>query len=307
MQISNAGISCKFDTPSIISYQNNVIKNNKIHTFGQITRTYSPAVSISGMGNYVQNNTIYDSPHTAIQYNGNYNIIEKNEIYNVCRFSGDCGAIYSGRSFSYYGNVIRYNYLHDIGEGAFKPNGIYLDDYLSGQEVCYNVIANVRGAGILGGGGRDNKIYNNVFLNATMSYDERARVSYNNGNVDYTDTENGNFWKLVKSAKSLYTKWNVQLTSVFDITNDVAILDTANFGVNPANNVIKDNLFASGNGNHYSIRSYVQKFSTVENNIKTTIESVGFDKKQSYDLTYVNELVKGICQNNQLKEFQVAC
>ena len=36
-------------------------------------------------------------------------MIEYNNIHNVCLLSDDAGAIYAGRSWVMYGNVIRYN------------------------------------------------------------------------------------------------------------------------------------------------------------------------------------------------------
>ncbi len=54
----------------------------------------------------------------AIGWSGNENIIEFNEIYNVVLETNDAGAIYSGRDPSMQGNVIRYNYFHDIGKNS---------------------------------------------------------------------------------------------------------------------------------------------------------------------------------------------
>lgn len=63
------------------------------------------------------------------------------------------------------GNVIRYNYIHDIPNVSSTSNAIYLDDAMSGWEVYGNVIHNMEDTGSLYGGGRDLTIYGNVYIN----------------------------------------------------------------------------------------------------------------------------------------------
>lgn len=270
---------------------NNVIESNNINNFGQILRSYAPAINLNGVGNIARNNIIHTSPHTAIMYGGNYNIIEKNEIYDVCLNAGDAGAIYSGRSFSFYGNEIRYNYIHDIGSGSFKPNAIYLDDFLSGQRVYSNVFANIPGRGVLCGGGRDNFIENNIFLNTTLSFDERAYRYYVNSNKDYTDIDNGSFWKLIASAQKLNNLWNGEFESITKMTNDKTLFNTAEFAVNPANNNISNNYFTLKSTTYMVITNRVKTFSKIENNIYCPSESSSFDKTKTYDKEYIKSFI----------------
>ena len=82
--------------------------------FGQRVKTYSPAISLSGVGNIAAHNEIHDGPHTALRFSGNDHIIEFNEFYNVMQESTDMGVIYAGRDHTYWGNKIRHNYFHDI-------------------------------------------------------------------------------------------------------------------------------------------------------------------------------------------------
>lgn len=154
----------------------NYAVNNTLHDFSRIQRTYTPAVNITGVGNRVANNLIYNAPHEAIQFVGNNHIIEYNEIYNVVNETGDAGAIYGGRDWSAQGTVIRYNYIHDIGNKAGSDQvGVYLDDMLSGITVYGNIFSNVD-YGIMVGGGRNNIVENNVILNnrVSISLDERG-------------------------------------------------------------------------------------------------------------------------------------
>ena len=149
---------------------NHTIDNNAIHHTGMI-QPGSPGISLGeSVGILISHNELYDMPHTAIKLGGNDHIIEYNEIFNVVKETSDSGAIYMGRSWTDRGNVIRFNYFHDIfalsGEG--KVNAIYLDDMESGFVIHGNVFDRVYRA-IQLGGGRDTTITNNVFKDTTIN------------------------------------------------------------------------------------------------------------------------------------------
>ncbi len=137
------------------------VVNNHIHDFSRWSRTYRPAVLIRGVGSRIANNLIHDAPHTAILLGGNEHLIEFNEIHHVCMETSDAGAFYMGRDFTMRGNVVRYNFIHQLGKGSVQ--GIYLDDCASGTLV-YGNICYKAGRGVLLGGGRDNTIENNIFV-----------------------------------------------------------------------------------------------------------------------------------------------
>ncbi len=151
--------------------------NNYIYEFGQITRIYAPAVFIPGryqdnnVGMYVAHNKIYGTPHVGIEYCGNNNIFEYNEIYDICRVSNDMGAFYSYADWTSYGNIVRYNYLHD----AIKAHGVYFDDGDSGDEVYQNIMSNID-VGVFLGGGHDNIVTGNLAVNClkTVHIDNRG-------------------------------------------------------------------------------------------------------------------------------------
>ncbi len=190
--------------------ENNLIKNNYIHNYGENTKTGIAGISIQGVGNKITNNEIFDSPFTGILYAGNEHLIEYNYLHHVVKESSDAGAIYSGRNLSYYGNVIRYNIIADIGSNKFTPNGIYFDDCLAGQVAYANLLVNIPGNGFLIGGGRDHVIYDNVIINAKdpIRYDARAYDGLTDGwykkNVE---TPNSRMWHLLNDAKKLYQNW----------------------------------------------------------------------------------------------------
>jgi len=156
-----------------------VIHNNYIHHMSTVILTYTPGVGVSGVGVTVSNNLLEQGPHNAITFGGNNHLIEKNEIHHFCLQSSDAGAIYSGRHWDWRGNVIRYNYLHDIMGYGMKSvdvannqvvyqspdwtHGVYLDDGMSGVEISGNIFENVGSQAIFINGGRDNIITNNYF------------------------------------------------------------------------------------------------------------------------------------------------
>lgn len=156
---------------------NNYADNNNIYNYARIKRTYAGAIVLSGVGNTASHNSIHDAPHTAILLSGNDHTIEYNDIYSVAQETGDVGAIYTGRDWTYRGILIRYNYIHDMGDSKGKAGkmGVYLDDCMSSAEVYGNVFYNVSRA-ILAGGGRDNKIYNNIIFggNESIAFDDRG-------------------------------------------------------------------------------------------------------------------------------------
>ena len=154
---------------------------NTIYNMSRLCWTYTPGISVKGVGNSVAHNLIHDGRHNAVLLSGNNNIIEYNEIYHVCTETADAGAVYMGQDWTKRGNILRYNYLHDInvGGGATGPSGvigIYLDDFFSGTTVYGNVFC-AMDRGVLIGGGRDNIVQNNIFVaitNVAITVDQRG-------------------------------------------------------------------------------------------------------------------------------------
>ncbi|HZT30879.1 MAG TPA: right-handed parallel beta-helix repeat-containing protein [Bryobacteraceae bacterium] len=140
-------------------------RNNHIHDFDRWSRTYCPAVLVTGVGNEVSHNLIHDSPHNAIQISGNDHVIEFNEIHHVAEETGDVGAVYLGRNWTERGNVVRHNFFHHIGAPGRDVRVVYLDDCASGTTVFGNLFYETT-RGVIIGGGRDNRVENNVFVNS---------------------------------------------------------------------------------------------------------------------------------------------
>lgn len=143
--------------------------NNHIWRFSRWDKTYRPAISVNGVGNRVANNLLHDAPHMAIGLSGNEHIIELNEIHTVCMETDDVGAFYMGRDWTQRGNIVRHNYFHDLGgHGGVGTMAVYLDDWTSGTTVFGNVCCKA-GRAVLVGGGRDNTVDNNIFVDCAPS------------------------------------------------------------------------------------------------------------------------------------------
>ncbi len=245
------------DSQKLIQNEN-LVYNNKIHDFGQLTRTYRPGIALNGCGGTASHNEVYNASHTALMYAGQLATFEYNEVYNVCMETLDCGAFYAGRSLSWYGTKINHNYFHDIGtmdipgakENYFRAAGIYLDDGLSGVEVVGNLVENTTGRGIYIGGGRDCVVSNNLIINGqifAMEYDSRMWDAvftdygwFSFANLDamladiakILDSENGDIWK-------------ERFPSMADAVLEYVDQDPSNpkLMISPVNNVVTNNVY----------------------------------------------------------------
>lgn len=144
------------------------VEENHIHHIAEIFRTYQPAVKLYGVGNLCRHNCIHDSAHMAIGFYGNNHIMEYNKIYEVCQIADDSGAIYAGRDYTISGNVVRYNYFHDMKSEADNHIGIfgmYCDDNLGGCTIVGNVFEHCQSALLLHGG-HDMVFSNNLIIGA---------------------------------------------------------------------------------------------------------------------------------------------
>lgn len=133
-----------------------------LHHYARWSRTYQAGVHANGVGIRVAHNLMHDAPHKGILYWGNDFTLEANEIYRVCLETGDAGAIYTGRDYTYRGNVVRDNFIHHMGGLGIGTSAIYMDDCVSGHEIAGNVVWD--GDAIWLGGGRDFHIHDNVFI-----------------------------------------------------------------------------------------------------------------------------------------------
>lgn len=147
-----------------------------IHHVGRLDWQGGRAISMGGCGNRIANNLMHHGPTGAVSYGGNEHVLELNEIHNVCIHYSDVGVFYTGRDWSSRGNTVRWNYIHDnannTGHGS---SAIYLDDCDSGDTVVGNIVLGGVGRGVLLGGGRDNVIRGNIFIDLPIGIHVDAR------------------------------------------------------------------------------------------------------------------------------------
>lgn len=242
---------------------NNLIYNNYIHDWATRGQTYRPGVRVDGVGITVSHNEICNSLHFAIHYYGNDNVFEYNYIHDVVTDSSDAGAIYAGRHYAYYGNVMRYNYFEDIGSAEMgAAMAIYWDDGLSGQTAYGNIMNRVYGKNsyaIMVGGGRDNLVENNIFIDIydgdlaisyVISVDSRARTGYFDPTY-WAGDPYGHIWQFeeVPYNTGVWAEKYPSLAKVKYVKDSLRDDDDEYAFFNPAFNVYRNNAFyTSGAG-----------------------------------------------------------
>lgn len=147
-----------------------------IHHVGRLDWQGGRAITMGGCGNRITNNLMHHGPTGAVSYGGNEHLLELNEIHNVCIHYSDVGVFYTGRDWSSRGNTVRWNYIHDNANNAgHGSSAIYLDDCDSGDTVVGNIVLGGVGRGVLLGGGRDNVIRGNIFIDLPVGIHVDAR------------------------------------------------------------------------------------------------------------------------------------
>ena len=258
------------------------VSNCEIYNFGQSKRSYSPAIKFaSSVGCYATNNKLHDGTHSAITFVGSEITMEYNEIYDVLTQAADSGAIYGGRSYSMWGNTIKYNYIHNIYDAVdigVPVVGVFLDDMLSGTTVESNIMVDVN-QGIFLSGGRDTVIRNNVIVNKTAD--------------DPAPNGDGRYAIMLRTTGLLDHRQSM----VQSMLSNISSLDLTSEGwlkypyVNvypqeapgaPVRNIVENNVI----WNHLNLKAYSDyyKWSTVGNNLVNTTNP-GFVNSSEGDYT----------------------
>lgn len=152
------------------------IENCYMHHLSRIDHTYTPCVLLNGQGNRIAHNLFHDSASSAMRIEGNDHLIEYNHVHTVLLESDDQGGADMWGNPTYRGNIYRYNYWHDMGNGlGCGQAGIRLDDAISGTWIYGNIFQRCADGGFGGvqiHGGKDNWVENNLFVNC------KAAVSF---------------------------------------------------------------------------------------------------------------------------------
>jgi len=210
---------------------------------GRWSKCYVPAVLIGGVGQRASHNLIHDHPHCAILFNGNDHLIEFNEIHHIALETGDVGAIYTGRDYTYRGNRIRYNFIHHTGGVGMGSMGVYMDDCVSGTEIFGNVFYQVQRAAFLGGG-RDHQVLNNLFVECNHAIELDGR-GLDTSPVWHDMVDKTMRHSLARMPSALYRERYPTLKTLDQYYGPPAgpAIDGAAFkGVPPANDVVARNI-----------------------------------------------------------------
>jgi len=260
--LGTGGISVNGGDRKTLEPAKNLVLNNHIHHYGLFKRTYAAGIGAQGCGQIVRNNCIHDAPHNAVLYGGNEHLFELNEVYRVVMETGDAGAFYTGRDWTTQGNILRHNYIHDLGGGDAKhvnTMGVYLDDCDCGDTIEGNVFQRA-GRAIMIGGGRDNPVLNNLVVDCPIGLHIDSRgMSWKQWNNPADPS-----WCLEEKAKRLnYTQppWSRKYPRLAAIMNE----DPRQ----PLNNPVRRNVFVDCgkqvcdfDGN---VKKLLDKFEIVDN------------------------------------------
>ncbi len=263
------GISLNGGDSETLTPGNNKADNNYIHDWSEIYQTYQAACSIGGVGNICSHNEMHDSPHEAITYGGNNHIIEYNDIHDVCLLSDDAGAIYAGRRWDFYGNVIRYNAVYNVGADGHRPCGIYMDDALSGQIIYGNLLVNVPSIALHLGGGRDLTVTGNIIVNCndkSISYDDRAREGVFGGWFMHSSRKGGDMWTNLFNSPWQTDVWKQAFPQMQKFSDDFDNTDAPEFVPNPAFSDVSKNIIVNVNGDIGNISEAADRFSDIKDN-----------------------------------------
>ena len=155
-----------------------IIENCKISNLSRIDRTYTPAIVLAGDGIKVRNCLFANIPSSGIRLEGNDMLVELNEFTKCVIESDDQGAIDVWGNPLYRGNIIRWNFFHDIGiPNLHMAAGVRLDDAISGFGIYENLFlrsSNNHFGGIQIHGGKDNFIEGNIFIDCHAAISQSA-------------------------------------------------------------------------------------------------------------------------------------
>lgn len=138
--MGRGGIYLQSGDKTTLESSASLVENCRISDLSRIDRTYTPAVLLDGVGICVQHCRFERIPSSAIRLEGNDMLIQLNEFAHCVEESNDQGAIDIWFNSLFRGNVIRWNYFHDIGSPRRMAGAVRMDDAISGVAVVENIM-----------------------------------------------------------------------------------------------------------------------------------------------------------------------
>ncbi|NKI26992.1 right-handed parallel beta-helix repeat-containing protein [Arenibacter sp. 6A1] len=229
-QLGAGGVSLGGGNRLTLEPGNNVVEDCLFFDINRIEKSYRPAVHLTGVGNKVLHNEMYDLPSVAILMHGNNHTIEYNYIHEVCLEVEDMGAIYYGRDPSERGTIVRYNYIANIPD-EYNTSAVYHDDAACGLTVTDNIFYKAGKLNVLIGGGSDNIYKNNFFI--------ESKVGVRTGNrlqtwAKWVLEEGGLFQKRMAAVNYAEAPYVVQYPTLKNYFENAEI---------PTGNLVAENVF----------------------------------------------------------------
>ncbi len=175
-EVGSAGIGIHGGDRKTLTPGECSIENCHVHHAGRLNWEGGRCATLGGCGNRMANNLFHHGPTGAVSYGGNEHVLELNEAHSMCIHYADVGVFYTGRDWASRGNIVRWNYIHDVAiKGGSGAQAIYLDDCDSGETVVGNIVYRCGNRGVLLGGGRDNTFRGNIFVDQPIGIHVDAR------------------------------------------------------------------------------------------------------------------------------------
>jgi hypothetical protein len=263
----------------------NTVGNCRIHDFSRLSFTYTPAASVSGVGQVVLHNQISSAPHAGILFSGNEHLLAFNDIHQVCQWTSDAGAVYAGRDWGFRGNRVTCNFIHDVSSGfsGYGVHAVYLDDCVSGIEVSSNVLYRVQNYATFNGGGRDNFYFNNVVARCGTFHYGDARGP---ANINTTPGDSWNLLQKIQAVNYQQSPWSNAYPALAAIPNSWSSItnDPSRSGYDwrkPGGTVFSRNIgwtnntAFSGSGSAFSY--YAQWTNNITNSNPLFVDEAGLD------------------------------
>ncbi len=230
---------------------NHRVSDCRIRDFSRRVATYRPAVRLAGVGCRVDHCEMSDAPHAAILFGGNDHLIEYNDIHHVLTRTGDGGAVYCGRDWTIRGTIIRRNHFHDLVGISKWENAVYIDDQASGITISENLFTDCHW-GMLMGGGRDNVIEGNVFVDCGLALHFDAR------GLGWAGRMLGTLQERLEAVPYRDEPWAGRFPQLLTILDDEPMV--------PKGNVIRGNLLIRSGRIDQDMASEVKTHGNVEGN-----------------------------------------
>lgn len=154
-----------------------VVSDNHIYHLGWVYKHVAGiATGEQVHGALISHNHVHDTTRWGISVGhttSTKNIVEYNHLHDLNTETYDTGGLEVTQQSREHrsGSIFRYNLIHDtggyssmMGRDMWNSWGIYLDSFAGGFTVYGNVVYGAYDGGLMIQGGKDNKVYNNIFI-----------------------------------------------------------------------------------------------------------------------------------------------